>query len=688
MFSVTKVLLHFSSLAYMRVFFIALILSLASISLHAQGSWCATPAPIARNKAQADSFAQFERYYQKQFESASKRQTTYIIPVVFHVMHQGGIENVSDTQLKGLINEINLDYSLQNKDTTKIQAPFKGTAANIGIEFRLAQIDPDEKCTNGITRTYTKLTNEVDDYSGRNVKDLIAWDNDKYLNIWIVKSIKSNTPGTSTLGYAYYPGTGGRYDGIVLRYDQMTSNSLTHEIGHYLNLFHTFDNGCGNDCQSSGDRICDTPPAQKANFGCPKGRNSCSNDTPDLIDQIENYMDYSDCSAMFTEGQKSRMRSAIEFYRAKLVSQGNLEATGVLGNKATMPIAAFDAQKRINCIGENVTLINQSCAKGSGISFSWKVFNETTTLKSSDETPEFSFITPGFYTVKLVVKNQVGIDSVVQEKYLAVYDSTVLYTAPYSRGFEEDWSTPGDWVYENSPATFKWKLSYDGYNGGKCLMVDNFSLVVPGSITSFTIPAVKLGQLEDPYLRYSVAYVKSQNMSQDLLAVSVSFDCGANWYLLRTDFSNQLSSAADQNSYFKPTSTTQWKEFEVGIKQFASKPNLLIKFEFESNNGNNLYLDNLRIGTKTVGIEQIVSNNASVSVYPNPASDGSLINIDFDNDGSPYNLHIVDVAGKEVYANRFYTNNPKIELNHLPKGVYTILISSEKYKITRKLIIK
>ena len=87
----------------------------------------------------------------------------YIIPIVFHVIHEGGSENISDAQIQDEVRILNDDYRKLNSDISAVVASFTGVAADCEIEFRLAQKDPNGNCTNGIDRIYSSLTNNADD---------------------------------------------------------------------------------------------------------------------------------------------------------------------------------------------------------------------------------------------------------------------------------------------------------------------------------------------------------------------------------------------------------------------------------------------------------------------------------------------------------------------------------------------
>ena len=178
-----------------------------------------------------------EHYIQ---QNHPKGGTPYIIPVVFHIIHNNGVENINDSQILDAVKQVNIQYRKMNADTSEIVASFESIAADVGVELRLAQLDPDGNCTSGITRTVSSLTNIGD----HQVKSLIQWPPDQYLNVYVCNQ------AAGLAGHALLPAAADTipaWDGIVMQHSYIGTfgtseyfrrTVLSHEIGHYLNLQH------------------------------------------------------------------------------------------------------------------------------------------------------------------------------------------------------------------------------------------------------------------------------------------------------------------------------------------------------------------------------------------------------------------------------------------------------------------
>ena len=241
------------------------------------------------------------------------------IPVVVHVVWNTADQNISETQISSQIDVLNRDYRRTNLDVSSVPAPFAGLVADAEVQFVLADRDPSGGPTSGITRRQTTVTSFSDDDRVKSAATggTGAWPSDRYLNLWVCPL------GGGLLGYAQFPGGPAATDGVVVTHTGFGTTgtaappfhlgrTATHEIGHWLNLWHIFGNDSTPSCTDS-DEVDDTPNQLGPNFGCPAFPHITCNNGPNG-DLFVNYMDYVDdpCMVMFTHGQVARMKACLE----------------------------------------------------------------------------------------------------------------------------------------------------------------------------------------------------------------------------------------------------------------------------------------------------------------------------------------------------------------------------------------
>lgn len=254
-------------------------------------------------------------------QPATPRAGNATIPVVVHVVWHTQAGNVPTGTIQNVINQMNADFQALNGDYDQVRPVFAGSRGDPQIEFCLATTDPSGNPTTGITRRQTSKTWFNPDTETNTMKQSThgtpAWDPTSYLNIWICDISSGAAGGLVTAGYAYPPMAGvvGEwFDGLVLDAQYGLVRTGSHEAGHYLGLDHPWGDG---NC-AVNDAIADTPATDSPTY-------SCTN--PNLmkcgtLTQYENFMDYSNCRMMFTNGQATVMNNVLNGVRAGLLASG------------------------------------------------------------------------------------------------------------------------------------------------------------------------------------------------------------------------------------------------------------------------------------------------------------------------------------------------------------------------------
>jgi hypothetical protein len=695
---------------------------------------------LAKDKFEADVKTAMKNYNPEDYKTkagSQKKATKYIIPVVVHVFHANGNENISDAAIQNQIAYLNRAFSNKNADSIYRRAgmfvtpagdtnyfDYKNLAADAEIEFRLAKKDPQVNCTNGIVRIYTPLTNKGND----ELKKTSVWDTKRYFNIWTVKQInKGNTIGIA--GYAQFPfgfGGGASTDGIMVMASYFASNDATtaHEAGHWFGLYHPFQiatDSCGID----GDGVMDTPPtyfnptsSSPLRNKCNEPRyNSCSTEKPDMPDQQENYMDYFDgvCAAnMFTLEQKARMHTVLNNFRKTLWTPENLAFTGLDGNgPATCPpLAAFNAPGNTTCAGNKVSFVDFSYG-GTISSYEWTFEGGTPATATGKIPAQIQYDNPGKYDVTLKVTGPNGTSTTTLNDYVTILPNTSSLPAGYYNAdwwYQNNWEQQG-WTfeYENPENQFqRFGISYN-QNASMRYSQDPFNIKASvGSLSSLISPSFNFSGTTNGYFSFNYAFAQATLPSnvgggntKEELKVYTSVDCGKTWIVRETLVDGAISTIGTgsaavlaSNIDFVPADQTKWKTVTISGSKIPNNNNVRFKIEFKYQGGNNFYLDNVRLGL-TTGLNQVALADAiQFKAQPNPFNVNTVLTYNLVN-SEAVEIRLFDITGKEVGTlfngtQRAGAQEITIEKQamNLHTGIYLVNVKVGNSSLTHKLVVE
>ncbi|MCF8278503.1 MAG: T9SS type A sorting domain-containing protein [Flavobacteriales bacterium] len=620
-----------------------------------------------------------------------------VIPTVIHIIHNNGSENLTKQSVLNALEAVNEELRAQNSSTSSVASAFQGIVADVEFELRLAKIDDNGNCTDGITRTVSSQT--VD--AGEGVKDLINWNDGsrKYLQVWLVYSVAGGAGG-----YTYLPGSVGAHNnGIIIRAAQF-QGSLAHEFGHWLNLSHTWGgtnepavaSNCGDD-----DGVSDTPNTIGTSGGCNPNQTTCGS-----LDNVQNHMDYSACASMFTEGQKSRMQSAANSStggRNSYWSATNRTATGTADGftNSCVPTVDFLLSSNQGCEGLQIVFEDNSWGADVDASWVWSWnFPGGNPSTSNDPQPVVTYPTAGTYDASLTISSAAGSNTRTISNAVSVTSLGNGIAGPFLEGMENS-SFPNNadqslvWTVESEGGT-TWERSTAASTSGSASARINLRNISEGSIHSLISPPLDLSNVEnaDANMTFKFAHANRNSTTHlERLRVYVSKNCGESWSLRYSKDGDNLNTAGGLQSGIFTPDPSDWQEASISLATMAGEEHVLVKFEALSDRQSYLYIDDININPNATSSTGIAENDvfADVQIYPNPVFENSKLVLTL-NESVDAELKLVNTLGQQlgVLNRKFQAGVNQIILTdltyNLNSGVYFVQINTNAGSRTLRFV--
>jgi len=641
---------------------------------------------------------------------ALRDQALVTVPVVFHIVLANPAQ-VTDAQLQAQIDTLNKDYSGTNGDAFRIPTWFKPLFGIANIQFALAKQTPDGEPSTGIER-YTTTHGEFDVFTS-DVKHVAtggadAWNTNYYLNVWLSQQ------ANGYLGLGTFPDDGDSANqGIMIDYRSVPGGSytnysggktLTHEIGHYFNLYHTWGDD-GGAC-SGTDYVDDTPNQGNYTSGCPGDTvktDPCSPVAPGIL--YQDYMDYSydNCMVMFTVQQAARMQAAATSYRPALFTSPGLTPAvyqnydarlrAIVQPAGRICTSTFAPVVTIRNVGSNTLTsltINVSIDGVFAAANSWT--GSLTSLAETSVTLNSIPSASGSHILQVYTTNPDGQpDQRTTNDTLSVaYMYNAPATLPLSESFEGNSFPPDGWDIINPDASNTWEKATGTGKSGNSAVIKNFYYSNFGARDYLRLPVVNLNNADSAFLSFQVAAstyspLNSRGNAWDTLQVVISTDCGNTYTSLYKRWADSLVTAPATTSYFVPAAS-QWRRDSVNLTPYVGQGNVMLAFLNTSENENNIYLDDINVYKITVNPNLKAKG---FMVTPNPASQSVAVQFY----PAPTNLRGIEIyslAGQKMAevvvgsgsAVNYYTFN----IGGFASGLYIVRAVFTDKVITQKLL--
>ncbi len=427
-----------------------------------------------------------------------------------------------------------------------------------------------------------------------------------------------------------------------------------------------------------------------------------------IIENTQNYMEYSYCTHMFTLGQKDRMRAALNSEvssRNNLWTDGNHQYTGINGYELTCaPQAGFYTMTQFVCPGTNVQFKDNS-SHATPTSWSW-TFEGGNPATSDQQNPMVSFNDPGPHNVTLTVSNDNGSSTTSKWNAVVVSSNYNEMADPMHEPFNGQnefnrWNTVN---YEGNASYWHWNGSV-GHNaaGSAMLNASNTYTLVQDLFSSpdayladvdlLVTPNLALPFANNLNVSFWYAYSTQSSTTTDVteqLRVYASSNCGQTWLLRETLEGGDLVTAGVRSAGYTPTGD-EWREASFTLPSSFAGSQVRLKFEFTSSlASNDLFIDDINIGASNVGIAE-VGLNGNLGLMPNPATNHLTVMVDLAGSDKG-TLTFMDMTGRTIHTEAVQAGVQEMQFDlekmGLSRGVYLVQLKHANGQRTGRLVVR
>ncbi len=664
-------------------------------------------------------------------ESMRTQTSTYQVPIVFHIIHNGEPvgtgTNLSDEQIYSQLDVINKDFQRLNDDASLTPSEFLGVAGSMDIEFVLAKQTEDGLPTNGIVRV--KGSQDEWQYSDYDVlKAHSYWNADNYLNVWV-----SNV--TDYLGYTQFPvsdlpGLGGSpdvaaTDGIIIAFEAFGSSddgnfaldnrydkgrTLTHEMGHFLGLRHTW----GDDGQcASTDYIDDTPTQSASTNICP------TTALPSCIDKVnkmyQNYLDYTwdECMNLFTVKQVERMIIVLEnsVRRSSLLTSPGLQEPAPVDND--LGISGIIRPQIIECstLSPSIEIKNY----GSNIINTAKI--ELKINGVTKETLSLLTLNLGLLETKVVVFSSQELDAgkstftfdiietngtkdgntfnnKINANTLRVDATTSKQNSiPFRENFESRSSE--DWILINPTNGKNW-ITFPS-KSNTSVVFESYGNFKIGDQAWLISPPLDFSKTTKASVFFDLSYALNESrVTHENLKVMGSVGCETAFNITFFDKSGRstdaLSNIKSPKSWKPAADAEDWTREFVNLNtlqdSLSGKENVRIAFVITNGHGNNLYIDNIEFFKSDEPVQPNVSD--PFFIYYNANNPGD-VNIKFNlPNQQTVDVEIIDTLGRVLYQaslSNILNETYPVDLAPATSGIYIVRLRTQDQNFASRIFV-